>query len=320
MRALLVVNPKATATSARVRDVLARALGSDLKVDAVETQRRGHAIELGARATIEGYDLVVALGGDGTVNEIVNGILRGDGGTPGPRTDQPALAVVPGGSTNVFSRALGIPRDPVEATGSLLDALREDRSRWIGLGKAGSPGPGGSRAERWFTFTAGLGLDADAVRMVELARAKGKAPTPSRYTRATLGRFFFGTDRRHGAITLERPGEEPVEGLFLGIVGNTTPWTYFRGHPITLTTTATFDTGLDLVALRKLGVVRTLWAASGMITGQGVRGRSRLALPDLREFRLVAERPMHFEVDGDYLGERDDVLFTSVPSAIRVIC
>ena len=315
MRALLVVNPKATATSARVRDVLARALGSDLKVDVAETQRRGHAIALGAQATQEGYDVVVALGGDGTVNEIVNGLLDGNT-SPGPRTEQPALAVVPGGSTNVFSRALGIPRDPVEATGSLLDALREDRSRWIGLGRATSPGD----EQRWFTFTAGLGLDADAVRMVERARAKGKPATPSRYTRATLGRFFFGTDRRHGAITLHRPGEEPVPGLFLGIVGNTTPWTYFRGHPITLTTTATFETGLDLVVLNRLGVVRTLWAASGMLNGRGVRGRSKLALHDLREFRLVAERPMHFEVDGDYLGERDNVHFQSVPSAIRVIC
>ena len=319
MRALLVVNPKATATSARVRDVLARALGSDLKVDLAETQRRGHAIELGARATLEGYDMVVALGGDGTVNEVVNGILRGNT-SPGPRTDQPALAVVPGGSTNVFSRAMGIPRDPVEATGSLLDALREDRSRWIGLGRAGTPGPGGAMADRWFTFTAGLGLDADAVRMVELARAKGKPATPSRYTRATLGRFFFGTDRRHGAITLERPGEDPVEGLFLGIAANTTPWTYFRSHPITLTTTASFDAGLDLVVLRKLGIARTLWAASGMLTGQGVRGGTKIALHDLREFRLVADRPLPFEVDGDYLGEREDVQFTSVPSAIRVIC
>ena len=320
MRALLVVNPKATATSARVRDVLARALGSDLKVDLAETQRRGHAIELGARATTEGYDLVVALGGDGTVNEVVNGILRGNT-SPGPRTEQPALAVVPGGSTNVFSRAMGIPRDPVEATGSLLDALREDRSRWIGLGRASSPGPGETNTEeRWFTFTAGIGLDADAVRMVELARAKGKPATPSRYTRATLGRFFFGTDRRHGALTLERPGEEPIEGLFLGIVGNTTPWTYFRSHPITLTTTATFETGLDLVVLRRLGVTRTLWAASGMLTGHGVRGRSAISLHDLREFRLVADRPLPFEVDGDYLGEREDVHFTSVPSAIRVIC
>src|SRR5262249_20278894 len=107
MRGLLVVNPRATATTARVRDVLARALGSDLKVDVPETQRRGHAIELGAQASDEAYDVVVVLGGDGTVNEVINGLLRN-----GPRTDQPALAVVPGGSTNVFSRALDIPRDP----------------------------------------------------------------------------------------------------------------------------------------------------------------------------------------------------------------
>jgi diacylglycerol kinase family enzyme len=316
MRALLVVNPKATATSPRVRDVLARALGSDLKVDVEHTQRRGHAIELGARATQEGYDVVVTLGGDGTVNEIVNGILRSADGYPGPHTEQPALAVVPGGSTNVFSRALGIPRDPVEATSCLLDALREERSRWIGLGRASSPGA----AERWFTFTAGMGLDADAVRMVERARSKGRPPTPSRYTRATLGRFFFGTDRRRPAITLEREGEEPVPGLFLGIVGNTNPWTYFRGHPITLTPQASFDSGLDLAAMRHLRTIPTLWAAGGMLSGRGIRGRSAVVLHDLREFSLVADRPMHVEVDGDYLGERESLHLQSVPAAIRVVC
>jgi len=321
MRALLVVNPKATATSARARDVLARALGSDLKVDVAETQRRGHAIELGARATEEGYDVVVTLGGDGTINEVVNGILRPTDGSPGPHTEQPALAVVPGGSTNVFSRAVGMPKDPVEATSYLLDALREERSRWIGLGRLSSPGAGtpGS-GERWFTFTAGMGLDADAVRMVERARARGLRPTPSRYTRATLGRFFFGTDRRHPAITLERDGEEPVPGLFLGIIGNTSPWTYFGNHPITLTTTATFDAGLDLVGMRRLRTVSTLWAASGMLSGHGLRGRAALVERDLREFRLVADRPMHVEVDGDYLGEREALHVHSVPAAIRVIC
>jgi diacylglycerol kinase family enzyme len=316
MRALLVVNPKATQTSVRVRDVLARALGSDLKVDAVETQGRGHAIELGAQATAEEIDLVVVLGGDGTVNEVVNGILRGRDGLSVPRTDQPALAVIPGGSTNVFHRALGIPLEPVEATGDLLEALSEGRSRWIGLGRADSPG----EPDRWFTFTAGIGLDADAVRMVERARAKGRPATPSRYTRATLGRFFFGTDRRHPALTLERDGEEPLTGLYLAIVGNTTPWTYFGNHPITLTREASFDTGLDVVGMRGLHTLPTLWAASGMLTGHGVRGRSSVVLHDQREFRIVADRPMHFEVDGDYLGERESVQFTSVPAALRVIC
>ncbi|MDQ1705294.1 MAG: hypothetical protein QOF18_1660 [Frankiaceae bacterium] len=306
MRALLVVNPKATTASARGRDVLARALASDLKLDLVETQRRNHAIEIGARAVDEAYDLVVVLGGDGTVNEVVNGLLR-----DGPRTDQPALAVVPGGSTNVFHRALDIPRDPVEATGSLLDAIREGRSRWIGLGKAD---------QRWFTFTAGLGLDADAVRGVERARGKGKAPTPMRFAITALRRFLAGTDRRHPALTLERPGEEPVSGLFLGIVGNTAPWTYFGSRPIVLTPGASFDRGLDLVALRRMRTLGTLWAASRMLTEKGISGRSTVVFEDLHQFRLVADRPMHLQVDGDYLGERESVRFESVPAALRVIC
>lgn len=306
MRALLIVNPKATTTSQRGRDVLARALGSDLKVDLVETQRRGHAMELGHRAVDEGYDLVVVLGGDGTVNEVVNGLLR-----DGPSPDQPALAVVPGGSTNVFSRALDIPRDPIEATGSLLDALREGRSRTLGLGRAD---------ERWFTFTAGLGLDADAVRWIERARAKGKAPTPARYVRSALRQFFRDTDRRHPALTLERPGEPPMPGLFLAIVTNTTPWTYFGSRPVVLTRSASFDAGLDLVAMKRLRTVGTLWAASGMLFGDGLRGRAALVLPDLPEFRIVADHPVHLQIDGDYLGERESVTFRSHPNAIRVVC
>src|SRR3954447_22640856 len=246
MRALLVVNPKATTATARGRDVLARALGSDLKLDVVETERRNHAIALGAQAVDEAYHLVVLLGGDGTVNEVVNGILR-----DGPGTDLPALAVVPGGSTNVFHRALDIPRDPVEATGWLLDALREGRSRWIGLGKAN---------ERWFTFTAGIGLDADAVRLVERARSEGKSASPTRYASIALRRFFTGTDRRHPALTLERPGEEPMTGLFLAIAANSSPWTYVGSRPVVLTTTADLDSvGLDLVALRRMRTMGALW-------------------------------------------------------------
>jgi diacylglycerol kinase family enzyme len=306
MRALLVVNPTATTATARGRDVLARALGSDLKLDVVETERRNHAIALGAQAVDEAYDLVVVLGGDGTVNEVVNGMLR-----DGPRTDLPALAAVPGGSTNVFHRALDIPRDPVEATGSLLDALREGRSYRIGLGKAN---------DRWFTFTAGIGLDADAVRAIERARDRGKAPTPTRYAATALRRFFTGTDRRHPALTLERPGEEPVTGLYLAIVANSCPWTYFGSRPVVLTKTASFDAGLDLVTVRRLRTVGTLWAASGMLTGGGIRGRATTVLPDQREFRIRADRPMHLQVDGDYLGETEDVAFQSVPAAIRVIC
>lgn len=308
MRALLVVNPKATATSARERDVLIRALGSDLKVDLAETTHRGHAIELGAQAVEEELDLVVVLGGDGTINEVVNGLL-GSGEWQGPSEATPALAVVPGGSTNVFSRALGIAREPVEATSELLEALRAGRSRQISLGRVN---------QRWFTFTAGVGLDADAVRRVERARAKGKRSTPSRYTRCAVT-AYFASEKRDPPLTLHLPGEEPIPGIYLGITSNTSPWTYFRSQPIVLTPKCTFDGGLDLAVRDRMGLVGTLWAAAGMLSDHGLRGRHTRILHDLTDFRLTAEAPMHLQVDGDYLGLCEDAHLRAVPDAIRVI-
>jgi diacylglycerol kinase family enzyme len=306
---MLVVNPEATTTTERQRDILTRALGSDLKVDLAQTTHRGHASEYAASAAQNGLDLVVVLGGDGTINEAVNGLL-GAGAWQGPAPDGPALAIVPGGSTNVFARSLGIARDPVVATSELLEALRAGRSRRIGLGRVD---------ERWFTFTAGMGLDADAVRRVEAARGKGKRATPHLYSRAAI-RALMAMDRRHGLLTLERPGEEPETGLFLGIAANTAPWTYFRSRPVVLTPEASFDSGLDLVAMRRMGLVRTAWATSGMLTKDGVRGgRAAKVYRDLSEFRLVSDEPIHLQVDGDYLGETQAASFRSVPDALRVV-
>ncbi|MFB7368154.1 diacylglycerol/lipid kinase family protein, partial [Streptomyces hydrogenans] len=214
MRALLVVNPAATTTSARTRDVLIHALASEMKLEAVSTEYRGHARDLGRRAAESGeIDLVVALGGDGTVNEVVNGLLHG-----GPDPDRlPGLAVVPGGSTNVFARALGLPNDAVEATGALLDALRERRARTVSLGLAsGTPGtPDEEVPARWFTFCAGLGFDAGVVGRVEQQRERGKRSTHALYLRQVLRQFLEEPHRRHGTITLERAGAEPVEDLVL---------------------------------------------------------------------------------------------------------
>jgi diacylglycerol kinase family enzyme len=153
---------------------------------------------------------------------------------------------------------------------------------------------------------------------VEVARTKGRSPTPIRYTRATV-RSFLAMDRRHPPLTLERPGAEPEPGLFLGIAANTSPWTYFRTKPIVLTPDVTFDTGLDLVAMRRMRLLGTLWSVSGMLTADGARGRSVSVHHDLREFTLTGEVPMPLEVDGDFLGEQCAATFRSIPSALRVI-
>ncbi len=303
MRALLIVNPAATSTTPRVRDVLLHALASDLDLEAVETKDRGHAVELGRLATLDAVDLVITFGGDGTVNETVNGMLDG-----GPSTA--ALAVVPGGSTNVFARSLGLPNNPVEATGQILDALRAERSRSIGLGKAD---------DRWFTFCAGLGLDADVVSAVERRREDGRRSTGRLYV-ASAVREFFAADRDSPPLTLRRNGSEDVEGLSLAIVQNTSPWTYFGNRAIDPSPEASFDLGLDLFALRGLGTPTTLRHSRQLLSGRKApHGRHVVSLHDVGAMTLTSDRPTAHQVDGDYLGERTEVTFRSVPDALRVL-
>jgi diacylglycerol kinase family enzyme len=315
MRALLVVNHKATTTSARVRDVLVQALRSvtDLRVE--HTKRRGHAAELGKQAVAEGLDVVVALGGDGTVNEVVNGLL-----SDGVKPDNPAFAVVPGGSTNVFARALGLPRDWVEATGVLLEALRDKRERPIGLGRCNG---------RYFTFCAGLGLDAAVVHRVERARLRGRTSTPLLYLRSMASQMMLDTKRGEAPITLEIPGEEPTTGLATVIVQNTAPWTYLGTRPVHASPEASFDLGLDLLAMRRLHLPSTTRTLVQLVSGRtegdderpvGPHGRRVLRGHDLAEFTLRASAPMAYQLDGDYLGERAELHFASAPAALRVIC
>ncbi len=304
MRALLVVNPKATDTTPRARDVLAHALASETRLEVVETKAGGHATELAAAAVGE-FDVVAALGGDGTVNEVVNGLLA-----HGPREGLPALAVVPGGGANVFARALGLPDSPVEATSILLDALRGERRRTIGLGLAD---------DRWFTFSAGLGLDADVVRRVAVRRAGGRGASPSLYVREGLRQFFLHTGRRDPRLVLERPGAEPVP-LALALVCNTAPWTYFGRRPIDPCPRASFDTGLDVFGLRRLGTLSTLRHLRQILASPPrPHGRRVLAVHDAAELVLSSRVPLPFQLDGEDVGDRSRVRFRGVPAALSVV-
>ena len=152
MRAVLIVNPNATSTTPAGRDLLAHALESRVELSVIHTDHRGHAIEIGHQATRDGIDVLIVHGGDGTVNEVVNGVLQE------PCERAPAVGVVPGGSANVFARSLGISPDPIEATNQLVDLLGDHRRgvpwRRIGLMNCG---------ERWGVFTAGMGVDGDVV-------------------------------------------------------------------------------------------------------------------------------------------------------------
>jgi diacylglycerol kinase family enzyme len=313
MRALLVVNEQATTTSERSRDVLVRALRSAVDLEVAYTRRRGHATALARRAAAS-VGLVVTHGGDGTVNEVVNGLMSAGTGA----ADRPALAVVPGGSTNVFARAVGLPRDWAEATGAILEALRDHggdlRARTISLGRAD---------ERYFTFCAGLGLDAAVVRRVERARLRGRTSTPRLYLRSTVRQLLSRRERRAPGITVEiaAPDQPGAEQLATVIVQNTSPWTYLGDRPIDPNPDASFELGLDVLALRALRVPGAARTFGQMLVGRTApHGRQVVRWHDLAELTLRAAAPQPFQVDGDYLGERAKVQLSSVPQALRVVC
>jgi diacylglycerol kinase family enzyme len=267
---------------------------------------------------------VIALGGDGTVNEIVNGLL-----TQGPSLDMPALAVVPGGSTNVFARALGYSPSPVEATGELLEALREGRTRRVSLGMAHY-----GQTSRWFTFCAGMGIDADVVARVERGRAKGRRNTPGLYLRSAASEFARGAGRSASRLRLSTPASTAADTTSGGtdadaaaptevdvaIVCNTTPWTYLDRRPVRACPQASFNTGLDLFGLRRLRLTSALRTGRQMLFGdKGPHGRNVVSLDDEAEIGVVAGNPVSLQLDGEYLGKHETVRMTSALRAIRVV-
>jgi diacylglycerol kinase family enzyme len=326
MRAVAVVNPNATTTTSRTRDVLLSALHNDLDIEIAETGHRGHAIELAQQVSADGVDLIVAVGGDGTVNEVVNGIMAAT--SDRSHDTRPALAIVPGGNANVLARNLGIPVNAVEATGLILDAAREGRRHAIGLGRLSGSSSSSSQVNelsglttgRYFTFAAGAGLDADVVRAVEDQRAAGRTSTVPLYVRTAVRRFFAQPKRRSsGQIMLTTADAEPAEGLRIVIITNCTPWTYLGAWPLRPTPRADFNAGLDVFGLTSLRLPSTLRHVGQMLTQRGPSGRKVVEHHDNASITFTSGEPFPVQVDGDYVGDYETVTATSAPNVIDIV-
>jgi diacylglycerol kinase family enzyme len=307
---LLIVNPHATTTTSDAAGLITRSLAGLVDLDVEHTRHRGHARELAAAARASGADAVLVLGGDGAVNEAVNGLLAA--AAAGGRLQPPLLGVIPGGGGNVFARALGLPAGTAAAVAAVREVIAAGGYRTIGLGLAG---------DRYFTFSAGLGMDAEVVHEVDTLRAGGSRQSTSLFARAILRRYYGGTDRRTPALRLERDGRPPEGGLFLTIITNRSPYTYVRGRPLLPVPNPDFSSGLDLLALRRVRLStiaallgRMLWAGGGP-----ARGRDVLSVLGADSLTIRSLRPIAFQVDGEYLGETEAVSFRFVPGALRVI-
>jgi diacylglycerol kinase family enzyme len=311
VRGLLIVNRNATSMTATVTDLAVRTLAGVLDLDVERTQYRGHARELAAATTA---DLVIVHGGDGSINEVVNGVM---GRTEGPAGHAasgggPLLAVIPGGGANVLARALGLPLDAAAAIRRVREAVAAGRHRTIGLGLA---------ADRYFTFSAGLGWDAEVVREVDRLRAQGRRESVALFLRTMVHQYYAGTDRRRPALTVERDGEPPVSGLFMTIVTNRSPWTYLGDRPLLPVPNPDFNSGLDLLALQRLRLTTVLNAVGQMlyVRSRPPRGRNLLSVLGSESLTLRSARPIALQADGEYLGEIEAVKFQFVPRALGIV-
>ena len=315
MRAMLIVNPHATSTTPGRRDLIAHALASEVRLSVEHTAGRDHAVELAAKAVEQGVELVVVHGGDGTVNEAVNGMMSRSGGA-----STPMLGIVPGGSTNVFARAVGIDPDPTAAAEQLLDALATRQApRTVSLGRVDG---------RYFTVNAGLGLDADVVEAVEQVRATGRPISNSLHVRQAV-RAVLAADRRHPRLTVRLDDGDEIPGLHLIFVSNLDPWTYLSARPVRTNPGTSAGSGLGVFALRTLRITTVLRLAGQLLRRPGgtadarpARGPHSPRLVRSDDVGLVTCRsrdPIGLQVDGDYLGPRTAVVFSSVAGALQVV-
>ena len=303
-RMLVVVNPVASTMSARLRNLVVAALHGRYDVEAIDTQARGHATDLCREAAHEGYDVVVSFGGDGTVNEVANGLA----GCPTP------LTCLPGGATNVLCKMLGIPGDIVDATEHLLALADRWQPRRIDLGTVNG---------RAFTYSGGFGIDASVVKRIEAS------PELKRHT-LREGFFVYAVVETVVRHYVRNPPRMDVEvggetlRAITTLVQNGEQFTYLDDKPIYIAEGGALDSGtLAGVALRGVkprdipAIALRLLSSTRSVVGQ----RQILDFRDVDGLRCVSAdgHPIPLHVDGDHIGDVTEAVFAIMPGALGVV-
>ena len=307
---LLIVNPYATTVSDRLKNLVVYALQGRYEVEMVATEAQNHATEIGREVRDHGYDIVVAFGGDGTLNEVANGLAG---------TDVP-VSVLPGGSTNVVCRTLGIPNDVVDATEHLLAALDDWAPRRIDLGRAD---------ERHFVFSCGVGIDATVVKRVD-AHPRLKSRTgPYYYTWATVSAFYRSYLHNAVRLRVETGAGETAEGI-TALAQNSDPFTYFASRPVRVCDGIEIGDGtLSIGVLKRAAqrdmptLIRRLFSENRPAAHhrqiEHFKGVTAATIASISETKDGVRRPFPVQVDGDYIGEKVDLELRVEPGALTVV-
>ena len=301
-RVLLLCNPSASSVTPRARVVIQAAFGAEADVTVAETSRRGHATRLAQGAAANGTDAVIVLGGDGTLNEAANGLV-------GSAT---ALGALPGGSTNVFARTVGLPNDPIEATGALIEAMRAGKRKRVGLGNANG---------RYFTFHVGAGFDAAVVEEVEKRSSLKRYAGNPLFVYAAFRTWFRKFDRSAPPFAVHHADGTIVDNGYFCICQKTDPYTYLGRRPLSLAPEATLDSGLAITTLMSMSFGTIIGAAaSAMGSGRHLRHSRRIdRCVDVDSITLVGHRKFPYQLDGEYMGEVDRLELRYVPDCVDLI-
>ncbi len=303
-RMVVVVNPHAAGVDGGVRRLIVAALASRYDVEAVETDAPGHATGLAGAAARSGADVVVTLGGDGTVNEAANGLL----GTGVP------LFPLPGGSQNVYAKLLGIPGDLVDAAEHLLRIADRWEPRTVDAGRVNG---------RLFTFSAGVGLDAAVVARVDANPERKARWRELAYIQSAAGVFLRDYAIRAPKLVVEAPGREPVEGVTV-IVQNAPSYTFAGKRPIEVCPDVTLDSGTIAAGVLRRATPLDLATMGARLWFRGLHAaghRHAVSLEglDTLTVRRADGSPVAVQVDGDALPPADAAVFDVVPGALTVV-
>ena len=307
MRVTLIVNPFASSVSHRTRVIIQQMLAASHELTVIETTKGGHAIRLAHRAGRAGADVVVALGGDGTINEVANGLIDADRGDR--RT---AIVPLPGGSTNVFARSLGYPNNPVDATAILVDALAAGSTIDAGVGLANG---------RAFLFHVGAGFDAAVVDQVERRGTLKRYAGHPLFVAATIGTWLRGVDRKNPWFSVDLDDGRRTEGAQLAIALNCNPYTYLGSRPLDLAPEATLETPLSIVALRSLsGAKLARSALQALRSTTGIpHGNTTQHWADVTGATLRGYRPFPYQLDGEFLSPVSELRIEHRAAWVRVV-
>ena len=307
MRALLVVNTFATTTNTQIQTEITQILSKAFDLKVINTTGRNDAISIAHQA--QDYEIIIGLGGDGTLNEIANGLLL-----DGPNPTGPILAAIPGGNGNVFIRNMGMSKNPIVACQQLISAVAKNQIRTIGVGKITT-----ENISRWFLFNAGIGLDAAVLAQMEARRDKGKLASDTAYAGLAL-RELLRTDRKNPALSLVSETGQIFRNAYFALLVNLAPWAYLGERPLNPLPNAGHDTALDLYAPTALSfpvIVRLIRRA---IAGNSTElDNDVITLHDQNRLHIKSDRLHWIQVDGDVVTQSNELTAIHVPAALRVL-